>query len=529
MPGADKDVSLNFVIRAIDRATAPMRKVANAARSLSERLGGPAFAKGIQTSMGAVRDVVGGLRSGFVRLAGAVGLSTAAVKLTINELDNLAKTADRIGLSVDALAELRFAAGQTGVEANKLDEAMESFSRRLGKARGGAGELAEFLKKVSPTLLRQLKAAKGNEEALNLMADAMAKVEDPAKRAALASATFGDAGQKLDILLKGGRDPIAKLRKEYSELAGSQETAARKAEEINDAVARIGAVFQGVKAAMVEGLAPAFLELAETAKNWLSANRAAIAEFVADFGKKLPARVKTFIGALDKLRKSLEPVIDAMGGLRHIAIAAAVVIGVKLVLALKALGIAMLATPIGLVITAISALIVAGYALIKNWEIVKAFFLRVGNVIADAVVKAWQPVQGFFEELWDAIVAAFEAAGRAIDRVVDRIMAVVDRVKDSVLAVRDAVSNAFSAVGGAIGDAVGSVRDAASAVGGVFSGDDDDESSAVRSVQSVPLASQLNRSTIEVVFRNTPPGTQVEGEGDDSLDLDVGYQLGATV
>ncbi|MDR2337828.1 MAG: hypothetical protein LBE20_04160 [Deltaproteobacteria bacterium] len=51
----------------------------------------------------------------------------------------------------------------------------------MAQLSAGTGNMLSNIKKVSPNLVRQLKAAKGNEEAFDLMIKAIRGVQDPAK------------------------------------------------------------------------------------------------------------------------------------------------------------------------------------------------------------------------------------------------------------------------------------------------------------------------------------------------------------
>jgi DDE superfamily endonuclease len=85
------------------------------------------------------------LRSGIRTLGGAllgvttVGGLAALVDRSISAADAIGKTADKIGVGVEALQELRFAAKASGVEQQTLDMALQRFTRRAAiEARGAA-------------------------------------------------------------------------------------------------------------------------------------------------------------------------------------------------------------------------------------------------------------------------------------------------------------------------------------------------------------------------------------------------------
>src|ERR671910_254346 len=88
------------------------------------------------------------LRTGIRTLGGAlIGVTTvgglaALVDRSISAADAIGKTADKIGVGVEALQELRFAAKASGVEQQTLDMALQRFTRRAAEAARVALELA---------------------------------------------------------------------------------------------------------------------------------------------------------------------------------------------------------------------------------------------------------------------------------------------------------------------------------------------------------------------------------------------------
>lgn len=324
MAGNGKEFPLSITIRTVDRATAgikrinerlersfkPFRDMSKEFGNLRQNMGLPKIADGLRGIAGMAKQLAVGL--GVVGAAGAG--AALAIKGIVDEYDALATRADRVGLSVDAMAQLEHAAAKSDVEVGELSSAMQAFNRSLGQAKAGTGRMAGFLKKVSPALLQQVKGAKNTEEAFGLMADAMVKVKDPAKRAALATAAFGGSGTALIPMLTRGKSGIEELRAEFFRAAGSQEDAAAAAGAVDDALKDVGASMKGVKATILTGLAPALTDLAKRASGFFSEHREQIGAWVRDFGEKLPARIEALIGFLRRLRdEAIMPVVRAVG------------------------------------------------------------------------------------------------------------------------------------------------------------------------------------------------------------------------
>ena len=102
-------------IKKIDRAS---NKASRGLGTLSDR------ASALRRHMRLLGGVVAG-----VAAAGSLAL---LVKRSIDAADAIAKTADAIGISTDALQELRFAADLSGVSVESLDKALKFATKAIG-------------------------------------------------------------------------------------------------------------------------------------------------------------------------------------------------------------------------------------------------------------------------------------------------------------------------------------------------------------------------------------------------------------
>lgn len=148
------------------------------------------------------------------------GLGAGAVinnlKSTIASLDDIGKTADKIGITTDALQELRTVAESSGIAQASLDSSLERFNKRLGEAQQGMGAAKKTLDQMG--ISANYLAGLGLDQALSVVADEMAKITDPTERAAVAAALFGREGVAMVNLLREGSDGMAQMRQEAREL-----------------------------------------------------------------------------------------------------------------------------------------------------------------------------------------------------------------------------------------------------------------------------------------------------------------------
>lgn len=305
---ATKDTKLSITISAIDKATGPIRAVSAQLGQLTSPLRGfgaklSGVTSGLFDALKRVGSMFGDMLSSIpvvgAAIAGVVGGAVYGLKSLVDEFDELGDKAEALGVGVDFLSQLRYAAKRSGASVEELDNGLQAFTTSMGLARAGTGRMAAFLKSdVQGPLLKQLRATKNNEEAFTLLAAAAKKIVDPAKRAAFAAKTLGNAS--LAPLLARGADGIQTLRKRYLELAGSQGEAAAKAGEADDAMVDLNASTDGLKAAIVSGLAPAMTKVIQRLTKWISEHREDVAQWAADIGEKLPGVFKKVAGFIEQ-------------------------------------------------------------------------------------------------------------------------------------------------------------------------------------------------------------------------------------
>jgi len=248
-----------------------------AAKDISQQ-GFDAFKGRIQAITGNIFSMHGAVAT----LAGTGGFGLL-VKSSLDAAGTIADTADRLGISTKVLQEYRYAAGQSGVETQKLDANLEKFTKNLGEARLGTGSLTTFLKKYDEQLLNNVVRARDTDAALDLVFSAMGKTADAADRAALSTAAFGKSGIDMTVMVKNGTAELEALRKEAEDLGlVLDEDLIRNAEAAGDSLDRIGQIIKmNVTGAVLE-LAPTITDVATQMTDWVKANKGLIDQKVED-------------------------------------------------------------------------------------------------------------------------------------------------------------------------------------------------------------------------------------------------------
>ncbi len=174
------------------------------------------------------RTLAGLGAAGFKGLAsGALGalapiLSVAAAiqgtKTALAEFGDIADNAKASGLDAEFFQGLAYQAQLGGVAIDQLSGSLAAFAKNSGLAVAGKGRMVTALKALNPELLENLRAATSQEQRIKLVADALAAEADASKKAAIATAAFGDAGAKLADIFSGGAAQIDAMQKKAQDL-----------------------------------------------------------------------------------------------------------------------------------------------------------------------------------------------------------------------------------------------------------------------------------------------------------------------
>jgi len=133
------------------------------------------------------------------------------------ELDDQAQ---RLGVATDELQRFQYAAMLSGVNVEGANHALMHLNKSLGEALGGGEEQAKTFAKLGVKIKDASGEARPLSEIVPELADGFAKLKSPQEQTATAMSIFGRQGAALIPLLKGGKDGVAKLYKEFEALGG---------------------------------------------------------------------------------------------------------------------------------------------------------------------------------------------------------------------------------------------------------------------------------------------------------------------
>jgi hypothetical protein len=314
----------------------------------------------------------------------ALGGFLAATRQFARAGDTIQKMSLRTGLSAEALSELEFAANRSGASLEYVEHAIRMMQKNLGsgstgltEALGQLGLSLESLQGLSP------------EDQFTILADAIGRVEDDTKRAALAMAIFGRTGTMILPMVADAGATIAELRAEARRLGLTMTTEeANAAAAITDAMQNFSAVLKRIVFTIGGQLAPVLTEFA----NRLTALIAPVSRLIADnqglvkvMFLAAAATTATGIGLMG-LGLALK---GAGAGLRVIStLLQAGIAAFNMLFA----AIGALLTPIGLVLTALAGL--ATYAIYMSgvWQTIFDYIGKGFQWVSDIAIKAWHGI-----------------------------------------------------------------------------------------------------------------------------------------
>jgi hypothetical protein len=178
---------------------------------------------------------------------------------TSEAFDQLGKDAQAVGVAVEDLQRLRYAADLSGVSAEKMDKAINALAVGMADLATGTSDTANALRLIGVT------SADSPTAALGKIADQFANMPDGIAKTSTAITIFGKkVGPELIPLLNGGAAGLAKLGKEAQDLGLILSTSTiAQAEAFNDNLARLEKTAAAAHAQMTVGLLPALSGVAE--------------------------------------------------------------------------------------------------------------------------------------------------------------------------------------------------------------------------------------------------------------------------
>ena len=186
----------------------------------------------------------------------AIGAAVASVKAFADMGDEVQKMALKTGLSTEALSELRHAAELSGTSIQGIEKGIKRMASTLLDAEMGLATSVDALAELN--LKVEDFEGLSPEDAFIKFMEAIADIEDPLKRSALAQDIFGKSGVDLLPMLANGSEGLSEMREEAHKLGiVFDQEAANAAAEFKDNLTRLDGAVNGLKFTLAREMMPA--------------------------------------------------------------------------------------------------------------------------------------------------------------------------------------------------------------------------------------------------------------------------------
>jgi hypothetical protein len=418
------------------------------------------------------------------KIGGAVAafLSFRKVAQAFTEIDSLGKTADRLGITTEALAGLQLAASQTGVPVAALQTSLQFFQRQLGDViTKGTGPATDALDQLG--LSAKDLAALPLDKAFGVVADRLNEVGSNAAKTSINIALLGRSGGALANTLALGSKGLDDFKTEAIDLGFAiNRVDTAKVEAANDAFDKLGKFITGVGRTIAIELAPAL--------EFITLQLVGAAKESEGFGGVMDLVAKGIVGgfqlgriAVAAFRVVLNTAIVAFGELGIIATRAAqfAVRGFRLV-------------------QAIVSEVSQGAVLATN------FVVEVYQSLARDAGNAWEFIKAGAGVASASMVLAFEDASAVVG-------SVIRTIKAGFATVIDTAATAVAAAEGLKGASSEGSEALANAAGAIRLGIINDGKAAKLGVEQakgslVASVAAFEEAGAELLRREKPPGSE---------------------
>lgn len=192
-----------------------------------------------------------------VAAAGALTAFTGLTKAAINSADEMGKTAQKAGVSVESFSALAYAAELAGVNSQQLQTTFKGLTESLIDSEDKNSRAAKAFKFLGIEVKNADGSLKKADDVLLDIAEAFAKMPDGVEKSALAIDLMKKSGLDMIPMLNTGKAGIEELRAEAEKfgLVISTEQA-KQAEQFNDSMTRIGNAASGLGLSLASELLP---------------------------------------------------------------------------------------------------------------------------------------------------------------------------------------------------------------------------------------------------------------------------------
>ncbi|UIJ38529.1 hypothetical protein LWC08_02880 [Desulfobaculum bizertense] len=372
---------------------------------------------------GSFRNVAGQVGRLGAAVGAGVGVVGTAVTMTNKLTSEQSALAQALGVSANGLAAWGGLAKEAGFDADTVGDLFEELNNKLGES-AGLGEITPVTESLQILGLsfEELQGLKP-EQQFERVAEAIQKLDDHAQAVSAADILMGGEANKFFGYLRSRKQGVGELLDQQKQLNVLSDEGREGAKKYNVAFGRFSTVVssttQEVFGLIGGALAPIVEKWGPKLADWVRENRGEFVKLgqsveravpvILSFGRGL-FKVISFVGS------AMNGLASIFGGFENLAIAVGVALTAKtavglfsfgqslfaagqaiaplasaaipgLIAGIKAVGFAMMSTPLGWIIGGVAALCAGVWRLVSVWDRLKKAFSTGG---------VWGAVKTFF-------------------------------------------------------------------------------------------------------------------------------------
>lgn len=225
-------------------------------------------------------------------------------------IDQQAKFAKQVDISVEKLQELQYAANISGSSTQDLNASIKSLTTSIFEASEGVGGAVEVFGRlgIATTSGGRIRSTIDifKELADKLKSLPASEQIDFSKRVGISESTI--------LLLQQGSRGIQKLMSDAQQLGVYSEEDARKAEEYADAWRALTQIFKVLRDQIAIGLAPVFTAVVKELTEWLRLNKQMIVQDISIFIRGVISVLGVLAKLIDLVVSGFNELISILGG-----------------------------------------------------------------------------------------------------------------------------------------------------------------------------------------------------------------------
>ena len=413
----DVGKALNGLDKKVDKVSDSFEDAEKAGLSFGDVLKANILSDAVVSGFSRLTDAIGGFASGSISTAAELKAEASQLEQTFGSMEGTATEAISSIADETGILETRLNSAATSIYAFARSsggselESMDLMKGALTAAADAAAYYDRSLDDTTETLMSFLKGNYENDAVLGLSAT-------ETTRNAAAMEQFGKEFNDLTEIQK--QQTLLKMVQDAQELSGAMGQASRESDGLENVMGNlneVGRQIQGnIGAPVLEAIIPAIQKITNSLMQWSEgvnwdAFSSAVSGFITGIIDNGPTIISLIAGIAAgfvawNVATTIQGVVSAINAFRTANEGATI--------AQLAMNAAMNANPIGIVITAITALIaIIGTLWVTNedfraavteiWENIKQAFVSAW----EAIKAAWDNASAYFTAIWSAIKTIF--------------------------------------------------------------------------------------------------------------------------